>query len=1821
MRKKRLRLLSFALAATLVVSSANTGGVVFATGIDESEAVQQETISSEETTQNAEEISEEVTEAAVQTTEQVTETEVTTEEITTEAATEKETTEEAGESDTTAESTEEGLLEEEMETKAASNGVIADAVLLQMVVDAYNADKDTSKTSANFTLADLRGYDGELDFSSNSKASQVKSVAGLGNAKSATLIDMSSFTGVTEIAAQEFQGCGMTKVSLPANLQKIGEKAFESCTALTEIDAGTKKNTLPASLTEVGQQAFSNCRALKEITLPSFTAGGTILQSSASLFAGCSSLEKIVIGKGIQTIPVSAFSGAGISGEGVSLTFESGTQLDKILGSAFSGMKFTTDGTLNLTNCTKLASIADNAFEGAEGLETVILPSTLTKLELGSNTFAKTAVTSMYASGKTNTGIYLPDYVIGIGAGCFYGNTAMTAISLSPNLTAIPDYTFDGCTALASVTQRQSSGKSAVKEVGDCAFRGTAITNTDFLMKMNQLEVIGYQELAVTGIGKNNKDKVASPGLGGENTRVDDAKTHAKTYIENNRNKPCGSEVFTDCKELASVSIPASVKKIGSRAFYFANQQNQDGKELTTDITTDSVLETFTWASSTSKSTAVERRIYSEAFYGCLRLETVVLPQNANSGEEFYIDNYAFYNAKSLTTIGVTGSDNVFPVTLKAIGEGAFEFCASIPKVTIPSSEDGSCPELGQKVFQHCVSLASAALPQKITKIPEKFFYNCPIKQFSAGTAIEEFGNLSFMGHQFEILDLSGYTGLKEIGAGAFANADTIVENNIPDKMDKLMGGKTLQTCNGGLSVMTTVILPSKMKNDGTLYINSAAFCAHAFFTTMKTSNAGQNGAVYIPDYVKETGTAVFSVTPVSKVVYQADTTGKNQWKEIPEQMFEGCFNITEAKNVLPTGSYVQGIGKRAFAESSVTSADLSHYTSLKTIGTGSLPSSISKEPGAFEACESLTTVKLPTNTLISLEDKSFYGATALTSIDLGGTWLIATNGMANCTSLEKITFPDTMQKINKESFMGCTALQTVEFGKLEKIGEKAFYECSKLSLTKSGLPDSLTEIGNQAFTISKNNGSIGEVSFGPNLETIGTNAFQRSGVTKVDFSRAKKLKSIGNVAFSGNNTLKEFTISGTKVTEIGTDLLRECLALETVTLGDEIVYVNKNALACCPKFRSFTFASTTTISNEVFFAKGTAPEDTTAQQSSTPGKIAITVNTPKETLVPIGRNFYFPYYVNQKGKSNFDYILVGNTSSPATIDQHVKVTANLVDGYYKQRQSNEEGNRYKVTDTAYYEKVEPAPSMVVAASKQEIDTIQLAGLKPTDGTIDFSVVCSITFSCDEKTVSITADKFAANYKLKVENVPLMAELYEDKDKTTVIPQGQTKAVQAVDNKKGAFQCYYDIKDEELGSSPDTYDLVVETSNPDVIYAGSGSSVKKPEADENGRYTYTVSATKTDSKGTISGDTNKQTFYLIPAGIGTAVVTVYPKGYPQYPQKYTYTVNSDIKSIKLEVPKEYNNKISPGASFSVFSEYENYFGNTVSVKDMSKFKLYSNKTITFTSDAPEYVRVDQLGNVKVLKADATAKTVKITATAPGSVGGKEVKQTVNLKVKYQDTKVNENVIDQQTGATVAATKVSSKDLEGEAAFVKPKTTSATVTIPDTVTINGVKYKVTSVSANAFKNNTKIKTVKVGKYVKELGDNAFYGCKSLTKITLPKSLQRIGKKTFYNCKKLKTVSFAKNTALTEIGDCAFYNCVVLAKITVPAKVTKIGTKAFCNCKKLKTITIKSTVLNTVGKNAFKGIHKKAVIKVPKKMLSTYKTLLKGKGQKKTVKIKK
>ena len=85
-------------------------------------------------------------------------------------------------------------------------------------------------------------------------------------------------------------------------------------------------------------------------------------------------------------------------------------------------------------------------------------------------------------------------------------------------------------------------------------------------------------------------------------------------------------------------------------------------------------------------------------------------------------------------------------------------------------------------------------------------------------------------------------------------------------------------------------------------------------------------------------------------------------------------------------------------------------------------------------------------------------------------------------------------------------------------------------------------------------------------------------------------------------------------------------------------------------------------------------------------------------------------------------------------------------------------------------------------------------------------------------------------------------------------------------------------------------------------------------------------------------------------------------------------------------------------------------------------------------------------------------------------------------------------------------------------------------------------------------------------------------------------------------------------VTAIADNAFKNCKKLTTVRIGTNVSRIGKRAFNGCKNLKSVKINSKKLTkkSIGTSAFKGISSKAVIKVPKSKLKTYKSYLKKSG---------
>ena len=81
-----------------------------------------------------------------------------------------------------------------------------------------------------------------------------------------------------------------------------------------------------------------------------------------------------------------------------------------------------------------------------------------------------------------------------------------------------------------------------------------------------------------------------------------------------------------------------------------------------------------------------------------------------------------------------------------------------------------------------------------------------------------------------------------------------------------------------------------------------------------------------------------------------------------------------------------------------------------------------------------------------------------------------------------------------------------------------------------------------------------------------------------------------------------------------------------------------------------------------------------------------------------------------------------------------------------------------------------------------------------------------------------------------------------------------------------------------------------------------------------------------------------------------------------------------------------------------------------------------------------------------------------------------------------------------------------------------------LTIPSTVKVGGVTYKVTAVASQAFKGNKNLTNITIGRGITKIGNEAFAGCKNLKKITVTAgNLTTIRKSAFKGINKKATIT--------------------------------------------------------------------------------------------------
>ena len=109
---------------------------------------------------------------------------------------------------------------------------------------------------------------------------------------------------------------------------------------------------------------------------------------------------------------------------------------------------------------------------------------------------------------------------------------------------------------------------------------------------------------------------------------------------------------------------------------------------------------------------------------------------------------------------------------------------------------------------------------------------------------------------------------------------------------------------------------------------------------------------------------------------------------------------------------------------------------------------------------------KLDGRTVISVDSYAFYGNTDITALDFSqasGLSAIGDGAFCECSSLQNVVIPSTVNSIAEMAFQDCTALETIRFdAQVSKIDRQMFIRCS--SLTDFIVPDAVTSILDFAF-------------------------------------------------------------------------------------------------------------------------------------------------------------------------------------------------------------------------------------------------------------------------------------------------------------------------------------------------------------------------------------------------------------------------------------------------------------------------------------------------------------------------------------------------------------------------------------------------------------------------------------------------------------------------------------------------------------------------------------------------------------------------------------
>lgn len=210
--------------------------------------------------------------------------------------------------------------------------------------------------------------------------------------------------------------------------------------------------------------------------------------------------------------------------------------------------------------------------------------------------------------------------------------------------------------------------------------------------------------------------------------------------------------------------------------------------------------------------------------------------------------------------------------------------------------------------------------------------------------------------------------------------------------------------------------------------------------------------------------------------------------------------------------------------------------------------------------------------------------------------WNIGEYAFANNPSLSTISFPNSITKIGKSWFEGCTKLSTVSMAGITKIEENAFKNCTSLKTIdlsqvreiQSGTFNGCTSLDN--INLNINIDTLEPYTFADctSLSSISMSSVKHVGnyafLNCINFNAAGtcKFESLGIGAFMGCKELTHCDISN--VTIIEEDAFNGCVSLDC-RIGDKTTEIHHRAFYNCKNMQKLNIPmSLIYIEHEVFY-------------------------------------------------------------------------------------------------------------------------------------------------------------------------------------------------------------------------------------------------------------------------------------------------------------------------------------------------------------------------------------------------------------------------------------------------------------------------------------------------------------------------------------------------------------------------------------------------------------------------------------------------------------